>query len=91
MGYPNTPQPRVRVSPRAKGQQERAEALTSIRNDEAPEKRAVLRGDADTGAVKLLANRITAAPTMEQYNALVEDVRQVCVALNRMGANFVGF
>lgn len=90
MGYPEITRPKP--SPRAKGQEERAQALTGFRNDEAPEKLAVTRGDlAKLGNIKLLANRITAAPTMENYNALIEDVRQIASLLNSMGAKFSDF
>lgn len=92
MGYPDRPMPRPRVSPRAKGQEEQAEALTSFRNGEATEKVAVVRGDlAKQGNIKLLANKITADPTMENYNALIEDVRQIAALLNQMGAKFSDF
>lgn len=92
MGYPERPMPRPRVSPRAKGQEEQSEALTAFRNGEATDKVAVTRGDlAQLGNIKLLANKITAAPTLENYNNLVEDVRQIASLLNSMGAKFSGF
>lgn len=90
MGYPTTPI--VKQDPRARGQKERSEALTGFRNDEAPLKEAVTRGDAAAlGIIKLQAMKIDAAPTAAQYNALVDDIRQLAAALNKMGATFVGF
>ena len=90
MGYPVKATPKA--TPRARGQEERAEALTGLRNDEAPEKLAVTRGDlAKLGNIKLLSNKVSAAPTLEQHNALIEDVRQIASLLNSMGAKFSGF
>ena len=92
MGYPQKPMPRPRVSPRAKGQEEQSEALTAFRNGEATDKVAVTRGDlAKQGDIKLLANKITAAPTIQNYNDLVEDLRQIASLLNQAGAKFNGF
>lgn len=87
MGYPaNRP---AKPSPKARGQAERAENLTGTRSEVAPEKMAVTREDAGKlGQVKLKASRALAAPTMDQYNALLEDVQQIANALNAMGAKF---
>lgn len=88
MGYPPGA---IKRTPRERVLTERAEALTGARNDKAPEKLAVTRENmGQSGSVKLLSERVAAAPTMEQHNALVEDVRQIVALLNKMGANFTG-
>lgn len=90
MGYPVNP--RLKPSPRQRGQNERAEALTGSRSDAAPEKKAVtFEAAAEMGQLKLLSSRATAAPTMEQHNALVEDIHALAAVLNRMGAKITGF
>lgn len=83
------PSPRTRVPQRAIAQNERNEALTGTRSDAAPEKAAVTREQAGAlGIVQLRATRATAAPTMDQYNALLLDMQQLALALNAMGAKF---
>lgn len=80
-----------RINPRARALAERAEALAGARNDKATDKQAVTKDDAaQLGSIKLKSERVTAAPTMEQHNALVEDLRQIAVVLNAMGAKFTG-
>lgn len=87
MGYPEA---RPRPDPKARALVERTEVLTGTRSGAAPEKQALTREDAAArGIVKLKATRVTAAPTMDQYNALLEDVQQVAIALNALGARFV--
>lgn len=87
MGYPTG---RLRPDPRVKAQAERTEVLTGTRSGAAPEGKAVTREDAaQRGMVKLTATRATAAPTMDQYNALLSDMQQVALALNAMGAQFI--
>lgn len=85
MGYPaNTT---ARPGPRARGKEERAEALTGDRPG-APGKMAITREDAaKLGAIKLRAAKVTAAPTAADFNALVDDIRTVAAILNGMGAN----
>lgn len=84
------PPPRKRTPPEVIAQNERNQAMTGTRSDAAPERAAVTREQAASlGIVQLRATRATAAPTMDQYNALLTDVQQIALALNAMGAKFV--
>lgn len=70
---------------------ERAETLAGNR-PQAPERKAITAQDVGAqGALKLLSAKVTAAPTMEQHNALVEDVHALAALLNRIGAKITGF
>jgi hypothetical protein len=88
MGFP--PRTDSRASPRQRGQQERAEALTGDRAG-AENRKAITRDDAARlGAVKLQSALVSAAPTAADHNALVNDIRALAAVLNGMGANFTG-
>lgn len=80
-----------KINPRARVLAERAEALAGNR-PQAPDQRAVTVADvAAQGTLKLLSAKASAAPTMEQHNALVEDVHALAAILTRMGAKITGF
>lgn len=90
MGYPI--QTAVRATPQQKKLTERAESLSGLRDGQDSAKRAVTVEDVQQlGTVKLLSAKATAAPTMDQYNALVADVQAIARLLNAMGAKFTGF
>lgn len=83
------PPARRKQDPMARALVERTQSLTGTRSSAAPEKKAVTREDAaNRGIVKLKATRTTATPTMDQYNAMLEDMHQIALALNAMGAKF---
>lgn len=89
MSYPTRND--VKPTPQARARAERVDALAGTRNDTAPDKQAVTRGDmASLGAVRLTSAKVTASPTAADHNALVDDVRAIAAALNAMGAKFTG-
>ena len=87
MGYPS--RNGGRAAPNKASQSERVDTLLGDRGKASPELRAVIRQDAaDAGTIALQSAIVTAAPTAEQHNALVQDIRDLAAVLNRMGANF---
>lgn len=88
MGYPKSngarPQPRTSV------QGERLDALTGALGAKAG-KEAVTREEfLSLGTTAIKCKYATAAPTMAEYNALVDDVRALAALLNKLGAQFTG-
>lgn len=80
-----------KISARTRVLTERAEALTGNR-PQAPELKAITVQDVGAqGELKLRSTKVTAAPTIDQYNALVEDVHAIAALLNRLGAKITGF
>lgn len=82
-----------KINARARVLAERTEALTGTRNSNpASEAKVAVTKDnaAQMGAIALRSTRVTAAPTMDQHNALVEDLRQIAAVLNAIGAKFSG-
>lgn len=72
---------------------ERADTLSGARNSSpaAETKMAITRQDAaQQGVIKLQSQYVTTTPTAEQHNALVHDLLQVALVLNKMGAKFTG-
>lgn len=56
-----------------------------------PAMKAVRRGDvARIGPIKLTSDRVTAAPTMADHNKLVDDVKTLAAAIERLAAAFSG-
>lgn len=89
MGYPF--RTGTRTTPQQRGQDERSEALTGSRSGAAPEKRAITREESGAlGAVRLNSAKVTAPPTADEHNALVDDLRAIAAVLNAMGAKFTG-
>lgn len=89
MGYPTIP---ARKKGPASARNERVDDLLGERRGaEGGSGRAVTVKDAATmGQVQLKSARVSASPTMEQHNALVEDLRTIAAILNRMGATITG-
>lgn len=72
---------------------ERADTLSGARNSSpaAETKKAITRQEAaQQGTIQLRSTYVTAAPTAEQHNALVHDILQIALVLNKMGAKFTG-
>lgn len=89
MGYPTNKT--GRPGPNIAAQGERLQGLLGERGKDGGLK-ALTRGDAAAfGAVALKAQLVTAAPTADQHNALVEDIRAIAALLNGLGAKFTGF
>jgi hypothetical protein len=91
MGYPDRTD--AKPSPQQRGKQERAEALTGSRSSASQERRAITREDtAAQGIVKLLSSRLlpSASVTVDDHNAVVDDIRAIAAVLNAMGAKFTG-
>jgi len=86
MAYPTRTS--SRPAPQRGSQEERLGAILGDRGLRDPNLRAVKREDAaDAGVIPLQSTLVTAAPTMEQHNALVADMRALAAVLNRLGAN----
>lgn len=56
-----------------------------------PAMRAVRRGDVQRlGAITLTSARVTAAPTMADHNKVVDDIKALAAAIERLAAAFQG-
>lgn len=70
-------------------QLENLQALVGERGPDA--KKAVRRGDvARIGPIALTSARVTAAPTMADHNKVVDDIKALAAAIERLGAAFSG-
>lgn len=89
MGYPDRSQ--RRPGPAIGAQDERVQGLLGERGKDNVGLKALTRADmAALGEVAILSSHVTAAPTMAQHNALVDDVHALAALLNKMGARFTG-
>lgn len=88
MGYPT--RAGRKPAPNIAAQGERLQALVGDRGRDEGQK-AVTRADAAAmGAIALRSTYVTAAPTADQHNALVDDLRALAGVLNSMGARITG-
>lgn len=88
MSYPT--KPRSRPQPRAGVQGERLDALTGALGAKAGKEAITREQFAALGTTAIQCKYATAAPTMAEYNALVDDVRALASLLNLLGAQFTG-
>jgi hypothetical protein len=89
MGYPtrNAGKP----GPHIRAQDEKLQGLIGGRGKDGAGHKAVTHGDAaELGTIAIASQKVTAAPTAAQFNALVDDVHALATVLNAMGAKFTG-
>jgi hypothetical protein len=56
-----------------------------------PAMKAVRKGDVPRiGAITLTSARVTAAPTMDDHNKVVEDIKTLAALIEKLGAAFSG-
>lgn len=83
--YPKNPRPVTRAVA------DNTKVMTLTGEAGTPAQAAITGEDAAAlGTIALKSARVSAAPTMDQHNALVADVRALAAVLNRMGARFTG-
>lgn len=85
MGYPVNPT----IKPKGDVRGQRVQDLVGDRNN--PEGQAVtIAMAAKLGQVAVKAQKVSAAPTAAEFNALVDDIAAIAATLNAMGARFTG-